>query len=106
MVTTIYRNDYGFDLNFTAKDTADAVVDLTDSYATFKMAIEDSTINKVSSTCTIVSTTGGTCKYTSTTTDFDTVGVYKGEIQVTYSSGKIITFNAGTFNVIEDLPNT
>ncbi len=104
MVTTVYRNDTGFILNFTVKDQSDTVENLTSSFVTFKLALQDSDVNKISATCAIVATTSGTCRYTASSGDFDTLGVYQGELQVTFSSGKVVTADTGTFNVIEDLP--
>lgn len=104
MVTTVYRNDTGFVLNFTIKDTSDTVENLTSSYVTFKMSSLDSGVNKISATCAIVATTSGTCRYTASSGDFDTIGVYDGELQITFTSGKVVTADTGTFNVIEDLP--
>lgn len=103
MVTTIVRNDVSFDQPFIARDANGDAINLTDSTVLFKMALRGSTINKISTACTVTSASQGRCKYTFTGTDTDTSGFYNAELQITFGSGKIITAKLDDFYVTDDL---
>jgi hypothetical protein len=105
MVTTVVKNDKSFTFTFTVKDSDAVVVNLTGySGVKFKMALPGSNTAKIDGTCTVTDATNGVCTYTVGATDFDTEGIYEAEIQVTYTSGKVITAKLDDFHVIDDLP--
>ena len=69
-----------------------APVDLTG--ATVKFYMKDSTTGSVKingSACTITDATKGKCRYVWISSDTNTVGTYVGEVEVTFSDGKIQT---------------
>jgi len=90
----LYKNDYGFDLDFTLKDSDGAALDLTNATAvTFKMVKINGTITKVTGDCTIDEPkTLGTCSYTVQEGDLDEVGEFNYQIQITTASS-LITCN-------------
>lgn len=72
------------DLSFTVKDAAGNAFDLTGYTITFKMwrkGIPGTLV--VSGTGAIVNATAGTCKYTVASGDFNTVGLYSAEVELT-----------------------
>ena len=106
MVTTVVRNDTGFDLQFTAKNHAGVAVDLTNvSSVYFKMSLPRATPCKINKTCTISDAENGICTYTVASTDFDTSGLYKAELKITYTGGKVMRYKMEDFYVIDDLPS-
>ena len=104
MVTTVVKGDTGFILTFTVKDIDGTVVDLTDGTPVFKMALPGASTNEATGTCTVTDASNGVCTYTAQSGDFDTEGIYEAEIQVTYTSGKVITAKLDNFHIIDDLP--
>ena len=81
---TIPKSDYGFDIDFTVQDSSGSAYDLTGYTVTLKvwspgvpgtLLIDDS--------CTIDDASSGTCHYSVSSGDFDTVGIYHGELELT-----------------------
>lgn len=102
---TVYKNDVGYDINFTLKDANDVVVDLTNaSGLLFKAQKQTATTQKFSGSMSVVSAVAGTCKYTVASGDFDEAGDYYAEIQVTFSGGKVITFGDIVVRVRPEIP--
>lgn len=95
MQTTIkvVQNDKLYDINFTLQDSNGTAIDLTNATLKFKAQKQGgaSTL-KVDSAMSIVQASAGTCKYTVQATDFDEVGHYYAEIEVTFTGSKILTF--------------
>lgn len=100
----ITKGDNKFDLNFTLKDYDGVAVNLTDATLKFKMQKPGTSTLKIDGTMNIVSASAGTCKYTAVAGNFDTAGTYNAEIEVTYTSGQIITFSDIIIKVQGDLP--
>ncbi len=102
----IKKGDYGQDLEFTVYESdGTTVVDLTDSTILFKMARHKATANKIESACDLVVAASGTCKYTVQLGDTDTAGVYRAELQITWSApAKVLTATVETIKIIADLP--
>ena len=89
---TLTKGDKGFDLTFTVKDDDDVVVDFsTATGVKFKMIKPGSSTAKIDGTCTLTDPSNGVCTYTMGSTDLDTVGVYNGELEITYSASHIVT---------------
>jgi len=106
MVVELIRNDKVFPLSFTVTDSNGAVVDLTGAQITFKMALQGATTTKVASTSvSITVATSGTCSYSVTSTDLDTIGLYNSELTLNYTStGKVLTVQLDNIKIVEDLP--
>lgn len=107
-MVVIKQNDYGQDLEFTVVESdGTTAVDLTSSTIKFKMARHRSTVNKVNSACSITDASAGTCTYTVQSGDTDTAGVYKAELELTWSSpAKVLTANIESIRIRADLPAT
>jgi len=90
----VVKDDVGYDINFTLQNSDSTVLSLVTATALL-FRVQDSNIGslKFSKAMNIVSASAGTCKYTTATGDFDKVGTYNVEIQVSFSGGKIITFD-------------
>jgi hypothetical protein len=84
--------DYGYNINFTVKDTDGTVVNLTGIEAIyFRVREVDSDRNILNGTCSVVVAASGTCKYTVQNNDFDKEGNYTGGLVLKYSSVKKVT---------------
>ena len=90
----IKQNDRLSALAATLKDTAGVAVDISGATVKFNMMLDGSTTTKISSTSgvTIVSSTAGTVSYAWSTGATDTIGLFKGEFEVTFGSGLTQTF--------------
>ena len=101
----LVRNDTGFDIQFNCLLNDDTTAfDLTAGTIKFKAKFLDATANKIDGSCTIISATAGTCKYTVQSSDLDTAGVMEAELEIT--QGAVInTVKLGRLSVLEDLPN-
>jgi hypothetical protein len=103
----IVQNDKGIDLAFTLQNNDGTALNLTGAALTLK-AQHKSTPGAavdISGSMTIVTAAAGTCKYTTTGTDFITPGKYDAEIEVNFNSGqKIQTFPNILIEVIPQLP--
>jgi hypothetical protein len=88
-------DDYGYDINFTVKDSAGVAVNLTGVQSIlFRIRQADGSINLLNGTCSVVSATAGTCKYTVLASDFNDdsdVGNYVGALVLVYSASKKVT---------------
>jgi len=92
-VFSVVVEDALYDLNFTLQDGAGVVVDLTGAALVFAAQLVSDYPVEFTGNMSVVSASGGTCKYTVAATDFPVAGVYNAQIQATYSgSGKIITW--------------
>lgn len=88
----VYKGDKLYDLSFTLQDANGAAFDLTGGTLLFKAQKQGAAALKFSGSMSIVSATAGTCKYTAQATDFDEMGQYYAEIEVTLAGGKVVTF--------------
>jgi len=107
-MTTIktFKGDKLYDIEFTLKDANGVAVSLENATLLFKAQKQGATSLKFSGSMTVISAAAGTCKYNVAETDFDEVGKYYAEIQVTYVGGKIITFGDIIVIVQPELPRT
>lgn len=87
--------DYGYDINFTVKNSAGTIVSLAGIETIyFRVRKIDTDRNVLNGTCSVVSEAGGTCKYTVQSSDFndaDDKGNYAGGLVLQYSSTKKVT---------------
>ncbi len=81
---TVPKNDKGYYLSFTVKDSAGDAYNLTDYTIKLKVwsAGSPSTLI-VDGTCSIVVAASGTCRYLVTATDFTVKGLYSAELELT-----------------------
>ena len=103
----LVRNDKGFDIQFNVLLNDEVTpFDLTGGTIVFKARFLDATILKITGSCTIISATAGTCKYTVATGNLDTIGVLEAELEITQGVGGTIinTAKLGRITVLEDLP--
>lgn len=107
---SVVKGDKLYNINFTIQqanpnDSSELLpVDLTDSIVKFKTT----PINNVSSliingTCTVTVPADGKCYYKVQANDFSSTGQYRGELEVTYISGEVITAPKILINVIDKL---
>lgn len=102
----LIRNDTQFDIPFEIDDADGADVSLTDSEVRFKMWSTGASACKINGICTITEAAEGKCKYAIQDNDLDTTGIYTAELEITYTSGKIITASGITVKILEDGPAT
>ena len=104
MTLTLTKNDKGFDINFTVTDSAGNAIDLTGITVKFQLATQETFIQKLNGTCTLVNPTQGTCKYTVANEDLNiAAGSYWGALQLDYGDDKIITSQRFAVTINEDL---
>ena len=96
---SIPKGTYGVNLHFVVYDNDGTVHDLTDLTVTFKVWKQGQTAI-VSGTCTIDVAASGTCHYTIADGDFDTVGQYLWELELTKADYRNNT-EPGPFKVTE-----
>jgi hypothetical protein len=100
-----FRNDTGFPITFLLTDEKNNAYDLTDSVILFKMknTVTGDTLLGGGGVCTIVNATSGICKYDVQDGDFSTAGIYKAELQITFTSGKVRTSKLDNIKISEDI---
>jgi hypothetical protein len=99
----IKQNDTSPALEGICRDGLGSPVDLTGASVVFNMRVKPAGAVKVSTgTMTAVgSAVNGRQQYVWTASDTDTAGTYEGEVQATFSNGKIRTFPPdGYFEVV------
>jgi len=103
----LVQNDYGYDLEFQLSDASGNAVDLTGATAIKVFVAEPGkTTAKIVGDCTVVNATGGLCKYTVVSGDFDEAPKqYDVEIEVTYV-GKVVTARGTVIKIISELPES
>lgn len=103
----LVRNDYGYDLQFSILDASSNAVDLTNSTVKLKVKKYGATSLKIDGTCDRqVPYTDGIVTYTVQQADFDTIGKYKGEIEITWTGGKVMTAADLEISIVADLVGT
>ncbi len=103
----VIRGDFGYTLNFTLKDSNDNVFDLsTATQLLFRVQNPGLASLKFSSAMSIISATAGTCKYVVEDGDFDEDGDYNAEIQISFGTTKLVTFDDIIVNVGQKVPIT
>ena len=99
---TVITGDNGFNINFTIYESDKTTpINLTDATVILRMVdrVDNSTL-LFSGTCTISNSLQGSCYYTVSLTDFDSIGIYQGKLQISYPSGQFITARKINVNVI------
>ncbi len=103
-VIEVVENDELYDINFTVKDDAGVIIDLTGATIKLKVSAIGGTALELDGTCTLVVAASGTCKYEVQNGELDTVAIYHAALRVTASGGKIITTKRFDINVVKALP--
>lgn len=92
---TVKKGDYGYNLNFTVKDSDGAAFNLTSYTITFKVWTQGKPGTLlVNAACTIDVAASGTCHYTIVDGDFPIAAVYKWELELTKTGVKDSTESA------------
>lgn len=98
----IRQHDTLQDLDYTLVDSALVAHDLTGATVKFSMSSKPGITPKVNlQSVALVDATNGQVRYTWQTGDTSNIGTYYGEFQVTFSSGKILTFPKGSYIIIK-----
>jgi len=99
----LVRNDKGYDLQFTILDADENPVNLTAATIKLKVRKWNDSYAKFVANCTITNAQAGQCKYTVGPTDFNVVGRYKCELEVSWGESKTMTAVDLTVVVEEDI---
>ena len=83
---TVPKGNYGYNLAFTIQDADESAYNLSGYTVTLKVWPQDiMTAPIVNSACTIDTAASGTCHYTVQNGDFDYIGNYLCELELTQS---------------------
>ena len=102
MKIQVIQGDSGYDYQFTLQKADGSVTDLTGATLTMKGVHNQFSSKTMSKEIGIEDAENGVALYTIGADDFPVDGIYYGEIEAVYGSGKKITFKDLT---IEVLPN-
>ncbi len=98
---TVPKGDKGYDLSFTVTDSSASAYDLSGYLVTLKVwAAKVSGTLLIDSNCPVDTAASGTCHYTVANGDFDTVGRYIAELELT-KSGVIESTENFSITVVE-----
>jgi hypothetical protein len=99
----LVRGDYGYDLIISILDARGDAVDLTNAVAQFKVKLPGASGLQVDAAMSIDDAANGLTSYTVQSADFDTIGRYQAEVQITWSGNKIMTASDLQIDVVADL---
>jgi len=98
------RGDWGFDIKIQIfQSNGKTPANINGASVKFKMMREGQSENKINGACTITDGPNGRCKYRVVESDFDTVGIYTTEAELTFAN-KVLTARLEPIEVVEDLP--
>jgi len=101
---TFRQNEFGFDISFTAYFNDGSIVDLTGKDVKFQVTNINTNTKKIDGTCALdVDPTTGKCIYTIVSTDFDTIGLYEAELEISEVGVDNNKIKLGLFAVLNDL---
>jgi len=96
---TVYKGDYGYDLQFTITDVDGDPINLTGATITFRVAAYDDSELLVNGSCVIVVAADGTCVYTTASGDFDDADDYEAELRIVYGGATPRRFTIQNMNL-------
>ncbi len=85
MSVTVKKGNYGFVITFNVKNSDGTAKNLTGYTVTLKVWVLGAASVKFTGACTVTDASGGVCTYTVAETNFDTVGSYLAELELTRS---------------------
>ena len=104
MTNVFIKNDSGFDITFTVDDSSGNDVSLASiSSVILKMRKIGSLSTTVFGACTVTDAAAGVCTYSVQAGDFETLGNYETELQLTYPVNRIITAKLADIYITSDL---
>jgi hypothetical protein len=101
----VKKGNKGFDLEFTIQNDDGTPKNLTGYTITFKVWKVGASVLSLSKACTIVDAGAGTCKYTLGDGDFDVVGKYYFELELT-KAGVVEDTETKRLDVLETAPSS
>ena len=105
------RNDTRPFLDVTLKQSDGTAIDLSTGISGVTFTMKDSATNTIKvnrGACSIVSASGGSVRYSWTSSDTNTAAAYLGEFEIAYSNGDKMTVpTSGTLSIVvlEDYDN-
>jgi len=105
----IVEGDYGYNIQFNVKQNNSDAFDLTDYTVTFKASkygqCSGTEVNQIDSACTVTSSLAGIATCTLLSSDTETYGRYKAELECTNTSEAIVlTASLGDLIILEQNP--
>lgn len=89
-ITQVVQNDTAPRLNFTLTQDG-SPINLSGAAVLFKFRKQGASANVFSRACTITDAANGECYYDWQANDLASVGAHRGEVEVTFSDGKVQT---------------
>ena len=100
----LVRSDYGYDLEFTILDARGGAVDLNNATVKLKVKKYGATSLTIDSGCDRkMPYSSGIVTYTVQQTDFSAIGKYQGELEITWTGGKVMTATDLEISIVADL---
>ncbi len=104
MTNVFIKDDSGFDITFTVDDSSGTDVSLASiSSVILKMRKIGALSTTIYATCTVTDAAAGICTYGVQKGDFETIGNYETELQLTYPANRIITAKLADIYITSDL---
>lgn len=97
-----FKND-NYPIKITINKNKTEVMDITGATITMKIANATGTAIELTKVATLLDAPNGLAEFTFLTTDFNTVGQFKYEIELLSGSGIQYTVATGTFKIHQDL---
>jgi hypothetical protein len=97
-----FKND-NYPIRITINKNKTEVMDITGAVITMKIANASGTAIELTKVAMLIDAANGLAEFTFLTTDFNTVGQFKYEIELFSSSGIQYTVATGTFKINQDL---
>lgn len=98
----LIKGDTQFSIGFTITESdGTTAVDLTNATVIFKVGSYSSTL--FSGECTVTDAEAGQCSYTVLDDELSSAGNYRGELQITWDSGKVLTAQDINVTIYEEL---
>jgi len=100
----VVQNDQYVVMPFLLTDANGAPIDISGATLLLKVQEPGATTLKFSGAMTVLNGPLGSCQYIIQPGNFDTVGKFYAEIQITFLSNQIMTISGITISVVPELP--